>query len=232
MRRIVPVLILFGGVASCDPTGNTDFLSSSATVRVVNLISDAPTITVSAGGVDVAAAVAFGAVSTANLVKTDDDEFTTVRNSDDFVMQLDTVVMTIGRRYTFYALGTSAAKKAKFALDDTTFGAAGVFKFRFVHGAKAQEVQGLDLYISLASDSLADITPLVPSLPYGVASPYVNADTGFTRIRVTQTGLTTTLLDTTLATAFADSNNITIVVSDKSGGGGPMRLGVVVDKAP
>lgn len=232
MRRIVPAIALLGLIGACDPTGNTNITSSSATVRVANLVSDAPTISVSAGGVNIASSVAFGTVSSGKLVSTEDREFISVRNSDNFVMGADSVLMTLGRRYTFYVLGTTSGHAAKFAQDDTTFGAAGNFKLRFVHGSQANALAGLDLYVSLASDSLADISPLVPSLAYGSASPYVTVDTSFKRIRVTLTGQTTALLDTTLSTAISDSTNLTLAVSDKQGGGTPMRLGIVVDKAP
>ncbi|HVX89494.1 MAG TPA: DUF4397 domain-containing protein [Gemmatimonadales bacterium] len=232
MPRIVPALALLGLVAACDPTGNTNFTSISATVRVANLVSDAPSITVSAGGANVASGVTFGTVSGGKLVRTEDQEFITARDNDNFVLGADSVVMTLGRHYTFYVLGTSGAHVARFALDDTTFGAAGSFKLRFVHGSQTNSVADLDLYVSAPADDISALSPVVPSLGYGAASPYIPTDTAFRRIRVTLNGQTTTLLDTTLSTAISDSTNVTLVVSDKQGGGTPMRLGVVVDKAP
>lgn len=232
MRRIVPSLALLGVVAACDPTGNTNITSATARVRVVNLVSDAPSIGVTANGDIVASGVAFGAVSTTRLVPVDDSEFVSTRVSDALVLGTDGVAMTTKRHYTFYVLGTAAQHAAKLALDDTTFGAAGSFKVRFVHGSQANSAADLDLYVSGVSDTLANIFPLVPALAYAAASPYIPTDTTKRRIRVTLDGQTTTLLDTTLATGFADSTNITLVVSDKSGGGGPMRLGIIVDKAP
>lgn len=233
MRRIVLSLALLGVVAGCDPTGNTGITSNSATVRVANLVADADGISVTAAGANVGSGVAFGAVSLGRLVRVDDQEFITTRNSDNFVIGADSVIMTMGRRYTFYVLGTSADHAVKLAQEDTIFATAGNFKVRFVHGAKAYALNGLDLYVSLASDSLVDISPTIPSLSYAAASPYIPTDTSLKRIRVTQVGITNaTLLDTTLTAAIADSTNITLVVSDKQGGGGPMRLGIVVDKAP
>lgn len=232
MRRIVLTLALPAVVAACDPTGNTNVTSETARVRVANLVSDAPSVSVTADGFTVGSGVAFGAVSSGQLVSVNDQEFISSRVSDNFVMGADSVTMTTGRRYTFYVLGTVAQHAAKFAQDDTTFGAAGTFKLRFVHGSQTNAVSGLDLYVSGASDSLANIDPVVPSLAYAAASPYIVTDTAVRRIRVTQVGQTTTLLDTTLTTAIADSTNITLVVSDKQGGGTPMRLGIIVDKAP
>lgn len=232
MRRIVPSLALLGVVAACDPTGNTNITSESARVRVANLVSDAPSVSVSANGNTVGSGVAFGAVSTAQLVRIDDREFISTRASDNFVMGADSVTMTTGRRYTFYVLGTASQHAAKFAQDDTTFGTAGLFKLRFVHGSQTNALSGLDLYVSGVSDTLANIDPVVPSLAYAAASPYIPTDTAKRRIRVTQVGQTTVLLDTTLTTAIADSTNVTLVVSDKQGGGTPMRLGIIIDKEP
>lgn len=231
MRRIVPVLALIAGVASCDPTGNI-ITTSTSSVRVVNLVTDTPTLLVRASGITIGTPVAFGAVTDPDLVSTEDSVFALSRTSDNFVIGADTVSMLDGRRYTFYAFGIANDHRFKFATDDTLFGAAGQYKFRFIHGTKTKALQGLDLYVSLASDSLTALTPQITSLGYGLASGYVAADTGFKRIRITVTGTTTTLLDTTLSTAIADSTNLSIVISDKSGGGTPYRLGLVVDNAP
>ena len=100
-----------------------------------------------------------------------------------------------------------------------------------IHGVGAQSLQGLDFYLSRTTDSLVDLVPLAPSVAYGAQSAYLPADTAFRRLRLTLTGQTTVLIDTTFA-AIADSSVITLVASDKQGGGPPIRLQVVVDKAP
>ena len=220
-------------IGACDPTGNTNISSDAAYVRLANFLADTPTVTLSATALPVHSNTAFGAPTIYKLVGTNTPELVLTRTSDAFPIGADSVTLILGRHYTFYALGIATAFRAKTVVDDTLFAAAGSVKVRFIHGIKAQSTKGIDLYVSLPGDSnLALLTPIVPSLAYGSASAYVPVDTALTRVRLTLTGQTATIFDSTFATAVADSAVVTLVATDKTGGGAPVRLQVVVDKAP
>ena len=232
MRRIVPVLALLGAAAACDPTGNTGITADAANVRLANFLTDSVPVTLSVAGQPVQSNIGFGVPSIYTLVSTDTKLLDLTRTSDAFPIGSDSVNLILGRHYTDYALGIVSASVRKLTTDDTVFAAAGNVKIRFLHGIKAQSTKGIDLYVSGPNDSLPLLTPTVPSLAYGSASPYITVDTALTRVRLTITGQTATIFDSTFATTIADSTVVTLVATDKTGGGAPVRLQVVVDKAP
>jgi hypothetical protein len=219
-------------LAGCDPTGNTNISFGAADLRFANFLTDSAVVTLSIGGLAIHSAVPFGEPTPYAAVAIDDQVLDFTRVSDGLAFGSDTVNFIDGRHYTFYALGIASAFKGKLATDDTVFAAAGQVKVRFLHGVKTQFSKGIDLYLSLPTDTLGLLTPIVPSLAYGSASAYVPVDTAFTRLRLTITGDTATVFDSTFAAAIPDSSVVTIVATDKVGGGAPVRVQVVVDKAP
>ena len=219
-------------LGACDPTGNTNISSDAANVRLANFLVDTPAVTLSARGLPLHINTPFGQPTIYKLVSTNEKELTLTRTSDAFAIGADSVNLILGRHYTYYALGIASAFKSKLAIDDTVFATAGNVKVRFLHGVRARLANGIDLYVSLPGDTLGLLTPTVPSLSYGSASPYITLDTSLTRVRLTLTGDTTTIFDSTFAAAVADSTVLTLVATDKIGGGAPVRLQVVVDKAP
>ena len=232
MRRIVPFALFALAVTGCDPTGRTDFTGARASLRVVNLVTDAPAIRVWVQGTKLLDSVAFGEVSVDTSVLAGVDAIDLYRRSDNASIGADAVSFSRARHYTLYALGTVAAHVYTAALDDTVNAAAGSFKMRFVHGAKVQSGISVDVYLSLPSDSLGVLTPDLTNIAYGSASTYFTADTAHRRLRITSAGLPTVLFDTTLATGIASGSNVTFAVSDTAGGGEPLRFMVVVDKTP
>ncbi|MEO6068834.1 MAG: DUF4397 domain-containing protein [Gemmatimonadales bacterium] len=224
-------LIALVALAACDPTGNVNITADAANVRLANFVVDATGLTSTVDGLAIHTNIAFGGVGSYQLISVDDSVIVIRQTSDGFLAATDTVLIVNGRHYTFYALGVLSSLRPRFTTDDTVFATAGNIKVRVIHGVGAQSFQGLDFYLSLTSDSLVDLVPLAPSVAYGAQSAYLPADTAFRRLRLTPTGQTTVLVDTTFA-AFADSSVITLVASDKQGGGPPIRLQVVIDKAP
>lgn len=232
MNSRVFALLALAGLAACDPTGNTDFSRPSANIRLANFVVDAPALSMTANGSAVHSGIGFGLLSAYQRLGVDDTVLVFTRSGDGIVAGTDSVLLVEDRRYSYYGLGTVAAYKPRLLVDDTLFAAAGGIKVRIIHGIGTRSTNELDFYASLPSDSLIDIAPLMPSLAYGAASPYLTADATFRRFRLTIAGLTTAILDTTLATAIADSSVVTLVASDTAGGGTPFRMVVVIDKAP
>lgn len=231
MRRIVPFLFL-AALAGCDPTGNVQVGSSRANVRVVNLVVDAPAIDIRALGVNEVTGVAFGTEADSVSISLLAPTLQVLRTSDALVLGTDSVDLHDGIDYTFFALGKITGFKPWLAIDDSTFADSGSFKVRFVHGIGVRSAVGLDLYLSLPSDSLADISPLIPAIQFGTASSYAQADTAFRRLRLTVAGQKVAVFDTTFATVIPDSTVLTFAGSDQQGGGGAVRLQTLIDKVP
>jgi hypothetical protein len=171
-------------------------------------------------------------VSTYRSLSIDDTILVLSRHSDGAEIATDSVVLINGRQYSYYVMGDLGDVRPRLVTDDTTFATSGHIKLRIVNGVGTHAGTGLDFYASLPSDSIADITPQVPTLAFGAASPYIPTDTAFRRFRLALDGQTTAIFDTTLSAGIADSSVVTVVVSDKQGGGAPFRFLLQVDKAP
>ena len=232
MRRIVPAGLLLAAMISCDPTGNIPPGSPTADIRVANLVVDVPSIDVVANGGASINATAFGTVSATEALSSTITSLETRNHSGGAVLGTESVDPVTGRTYTFYALGKVAEFAAVLALDDTLRATDSTYRIRFVHGLGLRVGQGLDVYVTAPGTSLTGLTPSMTNTPFGAASNYVSADTGFRRIRVTVTGLTTVVFDTTFATHLADSTSFTFALTDAVGGGAPATLHLITDKAP
>lgn len=218
-------------LAACDPTGNTNISTSAASIRLVNLVTDASAIDLVAGGVAVHSNAQFGLPTIYKLISTSNNIVAVRRTSDFFVLGSDTLAILESKAYTYYTLGQTTTFRRKLVLDDTLLTDSGSVKLRFIHGNEVNSISGLDIYMSLSTDTLANISPTITGLGYALNTSYLTVDTTLKRLRITLTGQTTTLFDTTFATATPRQVR-TIVITDKQGGGTPARLQVVVDKAP
>lgn len=231
MRRIVPLVLAAAAATACDPTGNIPSSPPTADVRFINLVEDAPTIDVLTDGLVRLSAVPFGSAGENVSINTA-DRLLEIRNSaDNSSLRVDTIALN-PVSYTYYALGKITGYQRQILADGTVPADSGKIRFRFVHGIVSRSTVSLDLYLSLASDSLTAISPTLSATPYGSASGYVQADTGRRRLRLTVASQKTAIFDTTFATAIPDSTVLTIVGSDQSGGALPIRLQYVVDRAP
>jgi hypothetical protein len=217
---------------ACDPTGNVGPSAPATRFRFMNAVVDATALAVREDGVVLASGVSFGNVSGAQSITADSSILQVSRSSDNFLLGLDTLVAVSGRMYTMYGVGTVGNFKSLIVVDDTTFADSGFFKVRFVHGVEDESGFGLDLYVTAPSTDITGITPQIASLSYGAVSSYFANDTAARRLRVTRAGQTTVILDTTFIGAFPDSQVVTVVASEKAGGGPPFRFTAVVDRAP
>ena len=232
MRRIVTAGLLIASLASCDPTGNMPPGANTASVRLANLVVDVPSIDVVASGGARFDGIAFGAVTDAEAINTLTTSLETRNHSGGAVLGTESVSLVPDRAYTFYALGKLGAVQAVLAADDTGVPTDSTYRLRFVHGLGQRVGQGLDVYLTAPATSLTGLAPSISNTSFAAASAYVSADTAFRRVRVTVTGLTTVVFDTTFATPLADSSSFSFVVTDVVGGGAPATLHLVTDRTP
>ena len=232
MRRIVPAGLLLVTLFACDPTGNLPPGSATADIRVANLVVDVPSIDVVASGGSHINGTAFGEVSAAQPLSSTITSLEARNSSGGATLGTVNVDPVTGRTYTFYALGKVAGFQGVLAQDDTGSATDSTYRLRFVHGLGLRVGQGLDVYLTTPAASLTGLTPNIANILFGVASNYAVADTGLRRIRVTVTGLSTIVFDTTFATHLADSTSFTFALTDSLGGGAPATLHLVTDKAP
>lgn len=232
MRRIVPYLLISAALAGCDPTGNGVPIGVSSTdLRVANFVTDANGINVFDNDGVLFTSVPFASTSQFTQISADTDVFTFRQTTPDFVIGSDTFNLLADKIYTLYVVGEMTAHRTLLAKRDTILPAAGQYRIRFIHGIESFSPFALDFFDDSTS-SLIGLTPSWPGLGYAVGSNYVAVDTGVRRIRITKTGLTTTILDTVLPDPIPSGSVVTLVASNVAGGGAGIEVHIVNDTTP
>jgi hypothetical protein len=126
----------------------------------------------------------------------------------------------VGAFYTYIVTGTSASLSSVLLTDDTTAAPAGSFKLRMVHLAPAGPA--MDLYYTGPTNDLTAATPIVTALAFKSATAYLTPAIGSGRLRVTQTGTKTVLIDSgTLTFSNGQVSTLFVLGSPTNGGGSP-----------
>lgn len=115
---------------------------------------------------------------------------------------------------------------ALFIPDDLT-PATGQAKFRVVHVAVSPGP--ISVYLTTPNADLLSATPIVASLEFGAASPYVAVAPGTYRVRVTPAGVPSTVLVDSGSLTVSVGSIRTLLVTDAPGGGLPTTLSVIGD---
>ncbi len=127
---------------------------------------------------------------------------------------------TVGAFYTFAVTGPSGALTDVFLTDDTTSAASGNFKLRMVHLAPAGSA--MDLYYTGPSDDLTTATPIATAVAFTGSTGYLTPPIGTSRIRVTQAGTKTVLIDSgTLTFTTGQVSTLFVIGNPTNGGGAP-----------
>ncbi len=103
----------------------------------------------------------------------------------------------------------------------------GEMKIRFVNSAPS--APDLDVYITNQNDDLAGAISNFSNLSFGQSSEYQGLDEGEYRIRFTQAGTKTVLIDSG-GIRFDAGQIRTLVALDSAGGGGPYRAILLADR--
>ena len=232
MRRIVPLVLSAAALLSaCDPTGNgapTNLGHSH--FRFANFVPDATGLSVSDNSGNIISNIQFTELSLYQTLSADSNVFTVTQISPSLTLGADTTSLIQDRRYTLYGLGKTTAYRNYLAVNDTVLAAAGQYKVRFIHGIESYSPFTLNFYDDTTS-SLTGLTPTWPALSYVVGSLYIPVDTGVRRIRITKTGITTTILDTILP-AIPSGAVVTLVATNVAGAGAGIQVTMVTDTTP
>lgn len=125
-----------------------------------------------------------------------------------------------GQFSTFIVTGLAASLSAVELTDDTTSAPSGSFKLRMVHLAPAGPP--MDLYYTGPTDDLTTATPIATNVAFKSATAYLTPAIGSGRLRVTQAGTKTVLIDSGTFT-FTNGQVSTLFVfgNPTNGGGAP-----------
>jgi hypothetical protein len=122
-----------------------------------------------------------------------------------------------GTAYTLALIGTGGTLDSVLITDDTTTVASGVVKLRLVQLAPLGPA--MDLYVTGASDDITNLTPTIAGVTYKSASPYVTPAAGSVRLRLTQAGTKTVLVDSGVL-SLTGGQALSLFVFGKAGSGG------------
>ena len=220
MRPMLRYVLLALPLAAACNSGSTTAPSNSAELRVINASPGSPPLDIyfqGALGID---SLPYSFATAYGLVQSGASDIA-VRSHGSINLLLETTpTFETGAFYTFVVTGPIDSPTSLLLTDDTTSAASGSFKLRMLHLAPAGPA--MDLYYTGPSDDIATATPIVSGLAYKGVSPYLTPAIGSGRLRVTQAGTKTVLIDSgTLTFSNGEVGTLVVIGSSTSGGGAP-----------
>jgi hypothetical protein len=211
--------------------GNNNQTLKIGQVRVVHVVTDAPTLTARIGTANIATVAYAQASRMTELGRSDYDlDFVYTDPTGDLVTVLDNRELRVeeGRQLTAVAFGT-LGQPGYLAIDEAVPDvAAGKTEVHFVQGARG--ANSVDFYLTAATTDIAGVSPTA-TVNAGAASSLMTLNAGADqRLRVTAAGSKTAVYDSGPFTLESAVRRL-IVLTDYFGPGGPGVRAVIVDNA-
>jgi hypothetical protein len=218
MRRLIPLVLLALSALSCSSDTTAPNATNSALFRVVHGSPDAGAFDVFISGTLAVQTLAYASASSYVQLTVGSSEIQ-VRQSGAVNQLLDiSPSFAAGSVSTLALTGTNGALESTIFADDTTTPPSGTIKLRLVHLAPLGPA--VDLYVTGATDDIASISPTIGGVTYKTASSYATpANPGTLRLRVTQAGTKTVLVDSGSLT-LTSGQSLSLYVFGKAGAGG------------
>lgn len=232
MRARTSSFLLIAGLAAlalgCE--GRTSgFLVTGPTnnvrVRLVNALTSSQSLDLLVDGQSAATGVAFGSAS-AYASASEGTHQLQARASGTGTTLVDFTRSLTNGSFSFIPAPGLGQSGALFLTDDAT-STAGQSRLRVVHVAAAPGA--ISVYVTAPTADLTSATPVVPSLSFASASPYVGVNAGTYRIRITRAGSPSDVLVDVSNTTLGGATVKTLLLTDASGGGLPPVLSIISD---
>jgi hypothetical protein len=225
IRRVLYVLLCLGAavLVGCNTGNGVGALPINTTVRVVNLVPNAPPITFSVDGTVLVSGLAFEQ-QTFYLDTSEGQHQFTVTDGTDSTLADVTEILTNGQAYTFVVFGSADSADFELLVDTpiaisqdgtiVTIPDGGTFAVRMAN--LAQGVGSLDLYLTAPGADLALTQATILNVTFGVVTIYVPVTVGSYEIRLATHGTKNVVFDSGTVTSFA-SQAITEMVAYSKG---------------
>lgn len=223
--RALYVLLCSGAaiLAGCNSGNGVGALPINTTVRIVNLIPNAPSITVSFDTTTtLISGLGFEQQTQYIDVTSGSHEFTVTAGGTNATLVDVTQTLTNGQNFTFIVYGPMDAANATFETDSpiaimqdgttVTMPDAGTFAVRVAN--VAQGVGPVDLYLTAPGADLAFTAPTIADAAYGLTTVFLPVTTGSYELRMTTNGTKNVVYDTRLI-AFSDQSVVQAIVYSK-----------------
>jgi hypothetical protein len=210
------------------PTGGflTTGPTTGARVRLIHALTSSSALDFAVDGQVAATNVPFGTASQYVLVSLAPHQLQARATGTGTVLVDFTRDLSTGGSFSLIPAAGLAQFGALFISDDPT-PVTGQARVRGVHVAAA--VGPVSVYITAPGADITAATPLVPLLPFGLASDYVQIAPGTYRVRVTRAGSPSEVLVDVGNVTLSGGAVRTVLVTDAPGGGLPTGLSVIVD---
>lgn len=209
------VLFVAGCLCAILLQGCGNSSSNNANVRVINLISGATGVNVTAGGTSILSGAGFEAIGAYVGIGQGNQEFKVTVNGSPGTLVDVIYTLSSGIDYTLVTFGTPGASSGVLIAD--AFGTPGTGNFA-VRVLNTSLVAGpVDLYLTAPGADISAATPVLTAVAPGVVSAFTNVAAGNLEVRVTPTGNKNVIYDAA-PTTYAQGTGQTIVTYSKGSG--------------
>jgi hypothetical protein len=222
----IPLPCGITSASAVDASGNTSWVSSVGSLRVINDSPDAPALAITANGNltrPVVASLSYEAftdyLGISALPGAYDLAITPASNLRD-VLASQAVYLDAGGHYTLYALGP-LAHIFPFITRDDYRGYATQARLRFIQGSPTAQL--VDVYLTASGAGIENATPTYAAMPFAADTGYVSYMHGSYELTVTSAGSKTPIIGP-VAVTLDDMGIYTAVARDAPGGGTPYGL--------
>jgi len=225
IRRALYVLLCLGAavLAGCNSGNGVGAMPINTTVRVINLVPNAPPITFT---IDTNAPLVTGLAFEQQTLYLDttsgSHEFRVTDGGNSTLVDV-TVSLTNGQAYTFVVYGPQEAANSQLLADSpisipqdgtiVTLPNAGTFAVRLANVAEG--VGAIDLYLTAPGADLAFTAPTIINASFGLTTVFVPVTTGSYELRIATNGTKNVVYDTGTVIAFGDQTIVQVVTYGK-----------------
>lgn len=228
LRRALYVLFCLGAalLAGCNSGNGVGALPINTTVRVVNLVPNAPSISVTIDTTPLVSGVGFEQQTPYLDVTSGTHQFLVSVDGGNSTLVGVTQALINGQNYTFVVYGPLEAAKAAFETDSpisiqqngtvVTIPNSGTFAIRLAHLAEA--VGLLDVYLTAPGADLALTAPTIAAVAFGTTTVFVPVTTGSYELRIALNGTKKVVFDTTGVITFGNQTVVQAIAYGKGSG--------------
>jgi hypothetical protein len=224
IRRALYALLCLGAavLAGCNTGNGVGALPINTTVRVVNLVPNAPPITFSVDGTPLVTGLAFEQQTLYLDTSEGSHEFTVTDGGNSTLVDV-TETLTNGQANTFVVFGPQDAASSQLLVDTpitipqngttVTLPQGGTFAVRLTN--LAEGVGAVDMYLTAPGADLAFTAPTIIGVAVGVITAYVPVTTGSYEVRFALNGTKNVIFDTGTVVPFGDQSIVEAVTYSK-----------------
>jgi hypothetical protein len=224
IRRALYVLLCLAAavLAGCNSGNGVGALPINTTVRVVNLVPNAPPITFTVDSTVLVTGLAFEQQTLYLDTTNGSHEFRVTDGGNSTLVDVTDTLLN-GQAYTFVVYGPQEAASSALLADSplsipqngatVSIPNAGTFAVRLANLAVG--VGAVDLYLTPPGTDLAFTAPTITNVNSGVTTPFTTVNTGSYELRVATTGTKNVVYDTGTIIAFGDQSVVQVVTYGK-----------------